>query len=869
VTQRRRRLASRALAPLAALLLAACATDAREDALPRSLRKRVARLEKDARARPTDASNYVDRVSTLWDWSNALALAGEKLPVYLPRDVAEARTAEARGTTPSATLLSTIDLRIRELERTEREPDALGELRFESSEPLVTASWTTLEQTWTVGTRPLQPGGKIVIAKQLATNQGRFQHQDPKGDHYVSIRSSDPAARFETTEVLLIGMHGAFRGNTPTIAFELRGSTLDSGETVTVTYGDRAQGSRGWRTTSFTTDEFLLPIYLDLDGKGDLLTPRWPALQVIGEPELARVVAFAPSVVAVGEPFDVVVRAEDRNWNRVSSPAPAWEVRSGDRTLARAAAGGPAAARLAGLRLERPGTYRLEILADGAPAARTNPIWVEQAPGRRILWGETHVHAGLSEGQGTPQGLFRYAVEDSRLDFIGYSEHDVWLDDAEWRTLQDLARRYTESGDLIAFLGYEWTASTENGGHHNVFFRTPDRKRVPTQEAPLLPDLYRGLAAANDPDDVLVIPHAHEAGDWTRSDPALERLVEIYSMHGSFEFFGNLYLKRGWRVGFVAASDEHRAKPGHTAPIPAIGPLMQIGGLAAVIAPERSRDAVFDALRGYSSYAAAAGQRILLDATLNGQGMGTRQDATPSRKLEVEASGTAAIDQIDVVRNGEVIFTRRYLGAPLDRSGSWVQLGFESPSDVFDAVRENPRAWRWWQGSFEVSGARLVEMRTMGLDNSLEDWARLDPERAGTVDFRIGTRGRRDTILLRLENAGPETSLRFRFDATSEWGFLGGTVRPAADIPAQEATLRFADLDDGRLEHDIPVDVHTDKITLQVVDLDRPLDQSFEYTDTAPANDGGDYYYVRITQLDGARAWSSPFWVGGSARGTR
>ncbi len=24
----------------------------------------------------------------------------------------------------------------------------------------------------------------------------------------------------------------------------------------------------------------------------------------------------------------------------------------------------------------------------------------------------------------------------------------------------------------------------------------------------------------------------------------------------------------------------------------------------------------------------------------------------------------------------------------------------------------------------------------------------------------------------------------------------------------------------------------------------------------------GDYYYVRVTQLDSGRAWSSPFWVG-------
>ena len=44
-------------------------------------------------------------------------------------------------------------------------------------------------------------------------------------------------------------------------------------------------------------------------------------------------------------------------------------------------------------------------------------------------------------------------------------------------------------------------------------------------------------------------------------------------------------------------------------------------------------------------------------------------------------------------------------------------------------------------------------------------------------------------------------------------------------------------------------------------------------TEPAPAaaepaahSDAGDYYYVRVTQLDGARAWTSPFWVGGKGR---
>ena len=40
------------------------------------------------------------------------------------------------------------------------------------------------------------------------------------------------------------------------------------------------------------------------------------------------------------------------------------------------------------------------------------------------------------------------------------------------------------------------------------------------------------------------------------------------------------------------------------------------------------------------------------------------------------------------------------------------------------------------------------------------------------------------------------------------------------------------------------------------------MDVEFEYTDTESAEEG-DYYYVRVTQLDGGMAWSSPIWVGG------
>jgi hypothetical protein len=99
-------------------------------------------------------------------------------------------------------------------------------------------------------------------------------------------------------------------------------------------------------------------------------------------------------------------------------------------------------------------------------------------------------------------------------------------------------RKYHRNGHFIPYLGYEWTISNPQGGHHNVLFRTPEgRSTVPGTMFPTLSRLYAGLRAANDPQDIVVIPNADNTGDYRQSDPELEPLVEIISMHGNFEWF--------------------------------------------------------------------------------------------------------------------------------------------------------------------------------------------------------------------------------------------------------------------------------------------------------------------------------------------
>jgi hypothetical protein len=846
------------LAVLSVVITLACAP-APGDYMDAELRARVEALKTEIAAEATSADNFEGRLWVLWDWANAYALTGGALPVQLSRDVAYLGIFVTDGAEPPPASVKSVDRYVAELTLKDEMPDAIGTIRFESAEPLPVASWQAIEQTYTVGSKPMEPGGVVMVAKQLATDQGQFQHEDPAADHYVSIRCSNPQATFERTTVPLSGMHGAYRGSpTPTIAFRLAGPTLEEGETVTVTYGDTSGGSRGWRIQTWATARVLLPLYLDLDGSGLFVTPHWPELEVVGG-EVRAVKAVAPSVVAVEEPFELAVRSEDEYTNRAAGAIPAYEVLLDGKRFTGIEAGGEAITVLADLSIDEPGVHRFTVRsADGSITASSNPVWVREAPPHRVYWGETHVHSDFAEGQGSPERLFLYGRDDARLDFLTHSEHDVYMDAFEWKTLQDLARTFTDEGRFVAFLGYEWSVQRDRGGHRNVLFRTPDRRRVGIHRANLLPELYRLLAEENEPEDVLIIPHAHQAGDWTQNDPDLERLVETYSMHGSFEWFGNAYLQNGFRIGFVGASDDHLTRPGYARGMP-VPPLTQLGGLAAALAPEKTVDAVFGALRSLSAYA-TSGQRIILDADLNGSRMGTRQAFTEKREITCRVMGTSPIDRIDVIKNGEVVFTRRYLTAPLE-ARSKILVGFSSSSEVFGEVRDNPRAYRVWDGTLEVDGARVVGLSTPGFDNHYFERAEVDPDDPSLIRFHTETRGRRDTMLVELEGASATTRFTLHLEPAREVGMATGPIRQPAVVPGADLVLRLSGMVDGLLEHELAMERFVDTVSLEVIDPDGALDMDFEYTDLEDPRPG-DYYYVRVTQLDGGRAWSSPFWVG-------
>lgn len=838
------------------------------DYVSADLRAQVEELQRDGSNSPTTVANLKARLDTLWPWINAYALTGGPMPVNATLQIATAyRALEAlrlEGIQPTASVLGSVDGLIHEFTIKDKQPGALGTVSLETEGPVHVGAWATIKQTYTVGETPLGPGARIMVARQLQADGGYVQNTDPEGPHYVSASASNPDVKLDITGVPWTGMHGGFRAPVDMPTFKVATGTLKTGDSVTIIYGDRSKGSEGWRMQTFATDQAMLPIYIDFDGKGNFLTPRWPSFEVLGN-DASGVTAVVPSIIEPGEEFNLSIRWEDDNGNRATGAMPGAVVTLNGDSFKTLDAGGEVVQIVEGVRLDDEGVYRFQVTSsDGRIEAVSNPVWVREDPPYRLYWGETHTHTGMAEGQGSIVRSYRFAREDARLDFLGLSEHDIWLDDLEWQTMSRAAEKNTVPGEFVAFLGYEWTLRRQWGGHHNVFFRSPDAARVGAQKAPTLTGLYEGLRSRYATEDVLIIPHAHQAGDWRTNDPEMETMIEIMSMHGTFEWFGNYYLRQGHQVGFLAASDDHRSRPGYswTSSRQPNSSLSQFGGLAGVRASEKTADSIFDSLKRRSAYAVTDAQRIILEMDVNDTGMGDRSQYSDTRRLRAKVVGTSPIRRVAVVKNGATVYSNRPLSASLS-SNAQIVVGFASSSEPF--FRDNPRGYRPWIGSLRVAGAKLVGMRTLHFDNQHKEWARISASDENTVEFSTGTRGQADTLLLELEGASPSTTISFDLKSAQEWGKSPTPVRPTRKVAAKNFEVALSELNDGFARKDLSDTVDRDTVTLELIGPNQPMEAEIEFADTGEMQHG-DYYYVRVDQLDGARAYSSPVWIGGEPR---
>ncbi|MGC9316547.1 MAG: DUF3604 domain-containing protein, partial [Armatimonadota bacterium] len=177
----------------------------------------------------------------------------------------------------------------------------------------------------------------------------------------------------------------------------------------------------------------------------------------------------------------------------------------------------------------------------------------------------------------------------------------------------------------------------------------------------------------------MMILHQHAHGSGSFYDPDLVRLCEVYSIWGGSEslqatrplmpardrdFEGHLgadLLAKGWILGFMAASDDHAGRPGKTDWLRVRRAYR--GGLAAIWAPELTREAIWDALWNRRCYG-TSGARIALEFEVDGAPMGSILTGEHPRPcIDVAVTGTEAVALVEVMRGREVLYEHTGVGA--------------------------------------------------------------------------------------------------------------------------------------------------------------------------------------------------------------
>jgi hypothetical protein len=318
--------------------------------------------------------------------------------------------------------------------------------------------------------------------------------------------------------------------------------------------------------------------------------------------------------------------------------------------------------------------------------------------------------------------------------------------------------------------------------------------------------------------------------DLRMHDPDLELAVEIHSDWGTFEWFAREALAHGYRVGFVANSDGHKADPG--ASYPGTSKFGGMGGLTCVFAENLDRESVAAALRARHFYA-TTGCRCLMDVVLESGGrtwmMGEVPDLSGGNAvLKVNLVGSTPIERVDVFNGLDLVHTAR----PFTKTdlGNRIKLVWSG-----SRVRGRDRVVNW-DGSLKVSGNRIINATAFNFWNPDQPLQQLDGDGLAWKSF---TTGAQRGVIMTLEN-------RFSGRLEIESACIKTSV-DIADIGLEGLTWDCGGLDVALRAFRLP-----DRQVSCQFNLELPL---------SGLKPGDNPVYIRVAQEDGHMAWSSPIYI--------
>ena len=732
-----------------------------------------------------------------------------------------------------------------------------GEVRLEPRDEVVAGSYGTWTLTYTAGKKGIATGGRIRIYTDSDSDRATPQMDDPAGADYLTIEAPQ-AARI-----------GVLVQSVLSVMLVVNGRALEPGEQVAMTYGDRSESGPGFRSQTFQEARHYFWVDVDTAGDGNSVTlPEPPYLSIVGG-TAEKLAATIPSMVVAGERFQIQIRAEDAWGNPATAYRGTVAIQSGNVSVPTEqltfGEGDKGVQWIEGCTATQTGIHRLTVTDEKAGlTAQSNPTLCEETKASyNLYWGDSH-GGQVAMAEKIPD-FFQYARDVAAIHFAGYQRNDHVLSKRDWALQQAAERAYDQPGRFVALPGYEWSANTIRGGHHNVYFRRhaqPIRRSDHSgleDKSDADTDLYHiqdVYEAFRNSDAVITAHVGGEHSDLTYHDPALEPAVEVTSDHGTFEWILEEALQRNYKMGFFGGSDSHNGRPGNDTPGFQHRRYAK-AGLAAVYAPELTIPAVLSAYKDRRIYA-TTGARILMHTKATGHLMGA--EFTTSEKPQISAfiAGTAPFESVELFRGLERIYSH-----PVDCGvdSNRVRILWEGAS------RKSSYSGVIWEGKLRIAGRRVANVDKIRFDSPRSRV--FDVEDYGLRWYSV-TCGYRSGIILDLTGED-DGELELVVNTSVITGPLYGESginppRRMSYAPAEKVAINInlTELKKG------PVTMEIGGLNRRVTMSLAPTVQEagevkFSFADPSP-NPGINPYWVRVVQTDMEMAWSSPIYVDYVAR---
>jgi len=664
---------------------------------------------------------------------------------------------------------------------------------------------------------------------------------DLSGAHYLNVSCS----RSETQLVTSWRARAHIRPYQPHLFIEVIDAPLESGDEITIVYGDCSHGGRGTRAQTFVQDKFDFQVVVDSLGTGvyENLAEN-PHLKIVpNEPH--HLVALATGDGSKIHPARVLVRGEDIWGNAIKEPIAGsilLKTNGPENNIPDEIELHEGFQLFPNVSCKSDGVLRISAEHPLLGSAEVGSLIINRACNLHRFWGDLHGQSGETVGTNTAEQYFHYARDMALCDFAGHQGNDFQITDSFWEEINRLARNLTREGAFIVFPGYEWSGLTPVGGDRNVLFldegqtiRRSSTVLVKGQSEQLvgtpLRELYKEILESDK--ECILIPHiGGRRANLDYFDPELEPVVEVHSCWGTFEWFYHDALRRGYRVGVVANSDGHKGRPG--AEHAGAGKFGVFGRLTCILPENFDRPSLFSALKSRHCYG-TSGPRIAVQTEMEGKLMGSDLSLNSgSVSFSVSVNGTAPIEKIDLLNAGQ--FVDSWEGCPYEeRSGNLIRVRWTG-ARILNRNRATD-----WNGSLKIIENQLLSVDGFAFDSpseGIQDW------NGEGVTWKSITTGDEDGLILTLEKDGVgciiyETgpvSCQIAVDELKK----GPVVKDAGGV-GQEVIFELAPPKEG-LSREVTWETQVSPGELEAIDGIIPL-------------------HLRVLQVDGHRAWTSPWFV--------